>query len=160
MMVDETGHGARVDAWLERAAKGLPAEGLLEVFEQGFASLWRRAHQTLGEVTLNAIADRVLYNAAEQHPILSPLRIEAAGLRCQELRENAGTLHLDQLAKGIRFALVEFLTVLGNLTSEILTPSLHAELSKVAPEGSGPEDKSSRRGHRNPARKDRGDAKS
>ena len=30
------------------------------------------------------------------------------------------------------FVLVEFLTVLGHLTDEILTPALHAELSKVA----------------------------
>jgi len=29
--------------------------------------------------------------------------------------------------------LVEFLTVLGNLTAEILTPELHAELVKITP---------------------------
>ncbi len=32
---------------------------------------------------------------------------------------------------------MEFLTVLGNLTDEILTPALHAELSKVALEEPG-----------------------
>jgi hypothetical protein len=33
--------------------------------------------------------------------------------------------------------LVEFLTVLGHLTDEILTPALHAELARVALEGPG-----------------------
>jgi hypothetical protein len=37
-----------------------------------------------------------------------------------------------ELRRGIRFVLTEFLTVLGNLTAEILTPELHAALSNVA----------------------------
>jgi hypothetical protein len=136
-MVDETDHGGCVDAWLERAAKGVPAERLIPVFARGFAALWQRAHQPLGEITLSAIVERVLVTAAERFPPLAALKLEAAGLRCQELQElqaQAGSLHPDQLAKGLRFVLVEFLTVLGNLTAEILTPALHAELAKVAPE--------------------------
>ena len=31
----------------------------------------------------------------------------------------------------MRFLLVEFLTVLGNLTADILTPALHSELTAV-----------------------------
>ena len=128
---------------MERAAKDLSPERLLQLFEQGFAALWQRAHQTLGDVTLTAIVERVLYTAAEQFPFLSSLEIEASGIRCQELRERAGTLHRDQLAVGIRFVLVEFLTVLGSLTAEILSPALHSELSKVAPEDRGRHEKES-----------------
>ena len=40
-------------------------------------------------------------------------------------------MHDSELVEGIRFVLVEFLTVLGNLTAEILTPELHSELSNV-----------------------------
>jgi hypothetical protein len=32
----------------------------------------------------------------------------------------------------MRFVLVEFLTVIGNLTAEILSPELHADLGRVA----------------------------
>jgi hypothetical protein len=131
-MVEETDHSTCVDAWIERAAKGLPPALLIQVFEDGFGMLWRRAHQTLGDVTLTAIVDRVLYTAAEQFPHLASLKVEATGVRFRELHEHASSLHHDQLAEGIRFVLVEFLTVLGNLTSDILTPALHAELSKVA----------------------------
>lgn len=127
-MVDENGHGACVDAWIERAASGLSPERLIEAFEGAFASVWRRAHQTLGDVTLAAIADRVLYNAAEQFPVLTALEIEATGIRC---REDVASRPVDQLTETVRFVFVEFLTVLGNLTGQILTPALHAELARV-----------------------------
>jgi hypothetical protein len=134
MMVDANDHSACVNAWVERAANGLSSERLVHSFERAFSALWRRAHHTLGDVTLIAIADRVLYNAAEHYPILSSLRVEATGLRSQKLRDSAQSLPREQLAAGIRFVLVELLTILGNLTSEILTPALHAELAKMGPE--------------------------
>lgn len=145
-MVDAREHGACVDAWLERLASGLPSDRLLLVFDQGFAALWGRAHQILGDVTLMAIVDRVLYVAAEQYPFLSALKVEPAGLRCQELQQQARSLHRDQLAEAIRFVLGEFLTVLGTLTAEILTPALHAELLKMAPPEAGPVDDSPQAG--------------
>ncbi len=141
-MVDAREHGACVDAWLERAASRLPSDKLLLVFDRGFAALWARAHQTLGDVTLMAIVDRVLYVAAEQYPFLSALKVEPAGLRGQELQQQAGNLPRDELAEAVRFVLVEFLTVLGTLTAEILSPALHAELLKIAPEQTGSEDDS------------------
>lgn len=133
-MTDDNEHSACVDAWMDRAAKGLPPAQLVQAFERGFTVVWQRAHQTLGDVTLTAIVDRVLYTAVERHPILAPLGIEDARLQCHALEERAGTLQRDELAGGLRFVLVELLTVLGNLTADILTPSLHAELSKVAAE--------------------------
>jgi hypothetical protein len=133
IMADEHDHGACVNAWMKRATRGLPPERLLRAFEQGFAVLWRRAYQTLGDVTLTAIMERVLFIAVEQFPLLASLEIQPTGIRCEGLLANAGSLHRDQLAKGIRFVMTEFLTVLGNLTAEILTPALHSELSKVGP---------------------------
>lgn len=132
-MVDAHEHGACVNAWMERAAKDLPPERLLQVFEQGFAALWGRTNRTLGDVTLMAIVDRVLYVATEQYPFLAPLQVEATGLRCQEIRKHVSSLPRDEFEKGIRFVLVEFLTVLGKLTAEILTPALHSELLQVTP---------------------------
>lgn len=125
-------HTAVVDVWLERYATGLPSEDLVRGFEDAFTALWRRAYRTLGEVTLSAIVDRVLYNARARFTFFSSLELEPAGLQCQALREHAHGLRRDQLDDGIRFVLVEFLTVLGNLTANILTPALHAELSKGA----------------------------
>jgi hypothetical protein len=124
---------------MERAARGLPPDKLLSLFERGFAAMWQRALLTLGDVTLTAIVDRVLYTATEQFPMLSPLKLEATGLRWQGPDEHAGSLDHHHLAAGIQFVLVEFLTVLGNLTAEILTPALHSELSKVGPDEGQPQ---------------------
>jgi hypothetical protein len=112
--------------------KASSPELVLQLFETALGALWRRAQVTLGDVTLTAIVDRVLYNAAEKFPLFSSLKVEPSGVRCQELRERAPSLRDSELREGIRFVLVEFLTVLGNLTAEILTPELHANLSKVA----------------------------
>ena len=133
-MEDENDHRALVNAWMERWARQLPPDRLLGAFETAFAALWRRAHQTLGDVTLTAIVDRVLYVTSEQYPVFSSLRVEATGLRSEGLHEHIRRLHRAELADGVRFALVEFLTVLGDLTDDILTPALHEELSRVTPE--------------------------
>ncbi|KYF48017.1 hypothetical protein BE08_19920 [Sorangium cellulosum] len=136
-MRDADEHSACVDAWMDREARGLPPDRLVQRFERAFSALWRRAHVTLGEVTLGAIMDRVLYYASERYPVLSSLKVDSTGLYCVELQALAGGLARDQLAEGLRFILVEFLTVLGNLTAEILTPALHGELSRVAQEEAG-----------------------
>ena len=127
-------HAARVDAWIiERSAQDLSSEALLRLFEAAFGALWGRTKITLGEVTLTAIAERVLYTAAEKFPLFASVEVEPMdGIQCRELRERIGSVHGSELIKAIRFVLVEFLTVLGNLTAEILTPELHTELSKVA----------------------------
>jgi hypothetical protein len=152
-MVDQDDHEACVEAWMKEAAKGLPPEQMIQAFEQGFGALWQRAHKTLGDVTLTAIVDRVLYDAAENYPVLAPLKLEITGIQWQRLGENVRGLDRDQVAEGLRFVLVEFLTVLGNLTANILSPSLHAELSKIVPEESVPDAKNSPGQRRHPARK-------
>jgi hypothetical protein len=135
-VVDEGQHAACVDAWLERSATGLSSEPLLRLFEAALGALWIRTKTTLGEVTLTAIAERVLHNASEKYSLLWSLKVEpTGGIQCRELRERIGSVQLPELSEAIRYVLVELLTVLGNLTAEILTPELHLELySVVLPE--------------------------
>lgn len=116
---------------MTQSAEGLSSDELLQLFEQAMAALWNRAHRTLGDVTLGAITDRVLYSASERFAPFESLKVEANGIDFRQLRER-GVFDADDLAEGIRFVLVEFLAVIGNLTGEILTPALHLELSKVA----------------------------
>jgi len=141
----DSDHHDPVTAWFQRAAQGRSVESLIQSFQDTFAALWQRSHLTLGEVTLTAIVERVLHTATEQYPLLASVEVEASGLRCQSLRSQAGLRH-DQLSAAIRFVLVEFLTVLGNLTAQILTPALHAELSKghaIAGDSGATEDQAS-----------------
>ncbi|MCY1041276.1 hypothetical protein OV208_08095 [Corallococcus sp. bb12-1] len=132
-MLDEGLHSACVDAWLGRADRKLSTEAFLQLFEAALTVLWKQTLTTLGDVTLTAIAGRVLHNASERFPLFSSLKVERlGGLQFGELREQVHSGRDSGLREGSRFVLVEFLTVLGNLTAEILTPELHAELSKVA----------------------------
>jgi hypothetical protein len=126
-------HAAYVDAWLERSGKDPSPEVLLRLFEAALSALWARSTATLGEVTLTAIAERVLHNTSEAFPIFSSLKVEpTGGIPFRELRKRiSASVPGSELMKGIRFVLVEFLTVLGNLTADILTPELHSELSNV-----------------------------
>ena len=135
MLLDEAAHAECVEAWLERTAKTLAPAQLVTLFERALSALWRRAEVTLGEVTLTAIVDRVLYTASETYPFLSALKVEETGIGFDRFREQGA--HVANLPEAVRLVLVEFLTVLGHLTDEILTPALHAELSKVALERPG-----------------------
>lgn len=131
-MIEANDHRSCVDAWMGLSARDATSRQLLEIFEKGFASMWERALTTLGNVTLMAILDRVLYNAAERFPALAPLETDESGVRTDKLRDRIDGLDRDQLRDGLRFILVEFLTVLGNLTAEVLTAALHSALAKVA----------------------------
>lgn len=132
-MLDEGRHAAAVDDWLERTADGLPPELLFVLFERGFSAIWRRLSTTLGEVTLAAIADRVLYNAAERFPLVRGLTVDTDGnVRYRDVSPLLGASQRSDLLAAFRFVLVEFLSVIGNLTAEILSEALHAELWNVS----------------------------
>lgn len=128
----ENHHDDCVSRWFGQAADRSSVEPFLHAFEQAFAALWQRAHLTLGSVTLTAIVDRVICNAAERCPMLSALTVDETGLRCQQLREQASGCRQEDLERGARFVLVEFLTILGRLTAGVLSPALHAELERMA----------------------------
>jgi len=131
-MLEGGQHAACVDGWLEQSAEGLSSESLLRLLEAALGAVWTRTKTTLGEVTLTAIAERVLHNASEKYSLLWSLKVEATGgIQCRELRERIGSVQPAELREAIRFVLVELLTVLGNLTAEILTQELHAEIYNV-----------------------------
>jgi len=125
-------HDAFVIAWMSQAVAGYSARQLIELLERALNALCEAAKKTLGEVTLTAIVDRVLYNAVERHPYLENLTFESSQVSCKKLLEMANLPDETTVREGLRFVLVEFLTVLGNLTAEILTPVFHAELEKLA----------------------------
>ena len=129
--VPEGQHTNHVNAWIAREGKGLSSEQLLQLCEKAMAALWKRTYLTLGDVTLTAIADRVLYSAAEKYPPFESLRVEKTGIDWHVLHERRPALRQSELEQGVRFILAEFMAVIGSLTAEILTPALHAELSNV-----------------------------
>jgi hypothetical protein len=132
-------HEAVVATWMDQAERVTSAQ-LVDLFEAGIQRVLQRAQPTLGQATLGAIVDRVLFTACERFPFLAPLQLKTGNsdridhwgqrsLDFDDLRTESSAIAPDELANATRFAMVEFLTVLGHLTAEILTPALHAELS-------------------------------
>lgn len=141
MTVEDPQHAACVDAWLDGADEQLTAAQALALLERASAALFRRAQATLGEVTMGAIVDRVYYVASERYPVLAAVTVGETGVSFDRLREQLeGGAAVDgaRMLDAARFVLVELLTVVGNLTDQILTPALHAELAKVALEAPAP----------------------
>jgi hypothetical protein len=132
--MEDFDHRLCVNTWIERVVDKASGPQVIDAFESATAALWQRAHLTLGEVTLAAIVKRVLCSAESQFPFLSALKLDETKINCEQLRVTGPSLGLDQLVDGIRFVLVELLTVVGNLTADILTPALHGELCNASPE--------------------------
>ncbi len=132
-MNEESKHAASVDAWMGRLPKSAAPEQLVSAFERGFGAMWRRTQVTLGSVTLSAIADRVLHDASQDFPLLAVLKIANgdAGIDFTDFRKRVTAQDAPHLRDGIRALFVRFLTVIGNLTGQILTPALHASLDQV-----------------------------
>lgn len=87
-MHEETSDAVCVDAWLKRVAPNSPsltADRLIELFKRALDAVWREAFEPLGEVTLTAIASRVLFMSKERFPELSGLSIKADGISLDDL---------------------------------------------------------------------------
>ena|SRR5438105_2654442 len=136
-MADDSVHIKYVSEWMKRAAT-VSEDQLAGLFEKAMSALWHRTYSALGDITVAAIMDRVLYTATEKYSILGSLKIGEKGINFAEFHEQAESLNDGELRKAIQFILVELLTVVGNLTAEILTPALHSELSNVITTASPP----------------------
>jgi hypothetical protein len=130
---NERDHDVVVDEWMSRWTRDLPSDELLSAFEIGLGRIWNRAQQTLGEVTLGAIGERVLHGAIERYPALATLEINGSGLNFEMLRNDLSRIPAQDLERALRFVVVELLTVLGRLTADIMTPALHEALGKARP---------------------------
>ena len=129
----EVDHAGVVSARFDRCVQDLPPRRLVDQFTFAFNSVWRRANRTLGEVTLMAIGERVLYVAAERYLPLAELKLEPDGIHSDGFLPRIDDLTRDELTNAVRFILTELLTVVGALTGEVLSPPLHAELAAITP---------------------------
>jgi hypothetical protein len=131
-MTAEVAHASVVRDWAAGISADASGTDVVHMFEGAFNAVWARAHVTLGEVTLSAIVDRVLFDAAERAPLVAALDVQPTGFQFERLLELSKELPSTHVASTLEAVLVDLLTVIGRLTSEILTPALHSALSAVA----------------------------
>jgi hypothetical protein len=134
MAGDPSPHERAVDAWLDGLPDGLPMEDVVDLFRQACGAIWRRAELRVGEVTLLAIGDRVLHDARNHFPDKPAcIDVAASGFQLDALCDAKHKFDAAGCRGVLRFVLIDFLRILGRLTAEVLTSSLHAELRTVAP---------------------------
>jgi hypothetical protein len=127
-MTEDDEHDAAVRAWVATLGE-LPPDLLLTAFTRAFDAVRRRAQTTLGDVTLLAVGERVLYDAHDRFPAFSSVRLDAAGIDCADVvARGREALRVEEIRGFVGFMLAELLRVLGALTADVLTPALHREL--------------------------------
>jgi hypothetical protein len=149
MSVDEGWpHSKQIDDWIRQNSGELPSEKLVVIFSEAIQAIQKRAGTTLSEVTLGAIFDRVLHMSQQKFTLLSQAKIASNGIALDALMVHASNLERDKIIGAFRFFLIELLTLLGNLTADILTKPLYRELFKVTAESTHLGSKTSHRGLR------------
>jgi len=131
--MQKTDHAERVDGWFNQVKEDAPAADLIALFESAWGALWRRAEGAVGEIVLESIGGVIHANGEARFSFLAPLKLGKAEVSGKPLLESADALDRRQLLEALSFLLAEFLTVLGDLTDQILIPGLYAELARREP---------------------------
>ncbi|GAC1353673.1 MAG: hypothetical protein NVSMB47_06530 [Polyangiales bacterium] len=124
-------HARCIDEWVLH--HGIAStEELTDAFERALRALWNRASAPLGEGTLSVVMTSVLNKALQRHPSIRGLSVAPSGVRYDRSVDDAMTPAEARLA--LREILVELLSLLGEMTAQVLTPALHDSLSRLADE--------------------------
>jgi hypothetical protein len=131
MTYNRRNHTDQVKAWTQAATQDLSPEQLIAFFEQALSALWTQGRATMSSFMMTAVLERVIFNSAENHPVLSRLKIQETGISFEEIRKSKITSSESELIDAFQLMIVEFISILGGLTNEVVTPALYSELSKV-----------------------------
>lgn len=124
-------HTQQVEEWASQDADKLSAKMQVQLYAMAVEAIEIRSRNTLSSVTVLAVVDRVIHESKEKIPILFPVTIDSNGMNLSGLLETCEACKKADLSKALRFLLTELLTILGDITADILTDPLHQELKKV-----------------------------
>ena len=127
-------HSEQVEAWGKKNCENLPSEVIVQIFGSALSAIQKRSLVTLSSVTVLVVADRALHQSKEKFPFLSAITIEPHGFSLTGLVKSDVSAGSQSLRESLEHLLIEFLTVLGNITADVLTAPLHEELKKITVE--------------------------
>lgn len=131
MNVNHITHKELVSLWEEQNTKDLRKDQLTQLYEIAFQAIERRCLATLSKITLEVVLDRVIHLGSEKFPLLSEVTLEPTGLSLKGLNQKNNNYKTDELKVGLSYLMREILTVIGKITSDVLSESLHKELMKI-----------------------------
>ncbi|MGZ3693609.1 MAG: hypothetical protein ACXWQO_05425 [Bdellovibrionota bacterium] len=124
-------HKTLVSAWAEKNTKGLNAEQLVRLFSAAIRAVEQRCLTTLSSITVMVVLDRALEESKETYAFLSDITVETQGLDLGGLLGKCKNYKLEELREGLQDLLIGLLTVIGNITADILTAPLHKQLLEI-----------------------------
>lgn len=124
-------HAAQLATWIEATTQGLSSHKTLGLFEQTITALWTTSRSILSSVLLLAVSERVLFHGSTHHPILKLVEVNVSGFNFDELRKTAKKISHDQIVAALRQVLTDFISILGDITNEVLSPILFQVLAKI-----------------------------
>ncbi len=127
-------HQSIVISWEEKNIKNLRTDQAIHVFGNALQQVERRCLVTLSSVTVQVVLDRIIHEGIEKYPILKEVTIEVDGLNFKNISQKKDHYDLKEINSAFRYLIIEFLTVIGSITSEVLTAPLHKELMTVTSE--------------------------
>ncbi len=124
-------HGEQVEAWDKKNCENLSSDAIVQIFTLALIAIHKRSLVTLSSVTVLVVADRALHVSKEKFPLLSEITIEPTGFNLTNLVRIGVSPAPQEMRDSLEHLLIEFLNVLGNITADVLTAPLHAELKKL-----------------------------
>lgn len=124
-------HALQVYAWENENGHGLSSEEIVHLFSSAIHAIEKRSLATLSSITLMVILDRALFECQEQFPILKSVHLEEKSINLAVLLEKNKNFNTENLRNALRHLLIQMLTVLGNITADILSAPLHKTLMTV-----------------------------
>ncbi len=124
-------HRDIVILWEEKNIKDLGTDQAIQVFGNALQTIERRCLITLSSVTVQVVLDRIIHQGIEKFPLLVEVTLESTGLNFSSIHQKKEHYNAHEINNAFRYLLIELLTVIGNITSEVLTAPLHKELMEV-----------------------------
>ncbi len=124
-------HSRAVALWIENALlpdDELNSYVLIEEFESLLNSLMDTVRTSVGETTVTAVADRVLYNSSERYPVLAKIQLRDHGFDFTKMRDDSSLKTPEEIKNAFHYFITELLFMIGKLSGGSLTLELHAVL--------------------------------
>lgn len=130
----ENTHQELVRLWEDKNINNLSTDQIIQVYGCALLAIEQRCLATLSSVTIHVVLDRIIYQGLERFPFFKEISLEPTGLSLNNFIQKKELYDLKDINTAFRYLVVELLTVIGNITSEVLTVALHRELMEVTSE--------------------------
>lgn len=81
-------HSSAIKSWIDQVPRDMTNSKFLNQIEKNLNAVFEATQVSVSEVTLVAILDRVLYNSAEQYPLLKCVKLVGTSLIFSEITSN------------------------------------------------------------------------